>query len=75
MKEGMRLIGLDASKRLSLARILLIPVILYLISMQNEQLRFVSCVLFVIAGITDGLDGLIARRMGTKRASASTWTR
>lgn len=52
--------------RLSLARILLIPVILYLISMQNEQLRFVSCVLFVIAGITDGLDGLIARRMGTK---------
>ncbi len=52
--------------RLSLVRILLIPVILYLISMQNERLRFVSCVLFVIAGITDGLDGLIARRMGMK---------
>jgi len=52
--------------RLSLVRILFIPAIIYLISMQSEQLRFASCVLFVIAGITDGLDGLIARRMSMK---------
>ena len=52
--------------RLSLVRILFIPAILYLISRQNEQLRFVSCILFIIAGITDGLDGLIARRMSMK---------
>jgi CDP-diacylglycerol--glycerol-3-phosphate 3-phosphatidyltransferase len=52
--------------RLSLVRILLIPVIICLISMQNERLRFLSCVLFVVAGITDGLDGLIARRMSMK---------
>ena len=52
--------------RLSLVRILFIPAILYLISTQNEQLRFASCILFIIAGITDGLDGLIARRMSMK---------
>jgi CDP-diacylglycerol--glycerol-3-phosphate 3-phosphatidyltransferase len=52
--------------RLSLVRILFIPAILVLISRQNEQLRFISCILFVIAGITDGLDGLIARRMSMK---------
>ena len=52
--------------RLSLVRILFIPAILVLISRQNEQLRFVSCILFIIAGITDGLDGLIARRMSMK---------
>ena len=52
--------------RLSLVRILFIPAILVLISRQNDQLRFVSCILFIIAGITDGLDGLIARRMSMK---------
>ena len=52
--------------RLSLVRILFIPAILYLISTQSEQLRFVSCILFIVAGITDGLDGLIARRMRMK---------
>jgi CDP-diacylglycerol---glycerol-3-phosphate 3-phosphatidyltransferase len=52
--------------RLSLVRILFIPAILYLISTQDGRLRFASCVLFVIAGITDGLDGLIARRMSMK---------
>ncbi|MGD0231634.1 MAG: CDP-diacylglycerol--glycerol-3-phosphate 3-phosphatidyltransferase, partial [Syntrophorhabdales bacterium] len=52
--------------RLSLVRILFIPAIIYLISTQSERLRFASCVLFIIAGITDGLDGLIARRLSMK---------
>jgi CDP-diacylglycerol--glycerol-3-phosphate 3-phosphatidyltransferase len=51
---------------LSLIRILFIPVIIYLISTESAQLRLASCILFVIAGITDGLDGLIARRMSMK---------
>ncbi len=49
--------------RLSIVRILFIPIIIYLISTENQQLLFASCLLFIIAGITDGLDGLIARRM------------
>ncbi len=52
--------------RLSFVRILFIPVIIYLISTQQKQLLFASCILFIIAGITDGLDGLIARRMSLK---------
>jgi CDP-diacylglycerol---glycerol-3-phosphate 3-phosphatidyltransferase len=56
--------------RLSVIRILFIPVIILLMALQQEKLLFTSgilslmpCLLFIIAGITDGLDGLIARRM------------
>jgi CDP-diacylglycerol--glycerol-3-phosphate 3-phosphatidyltransferase len=49
--------------RLSLIRILSIPVIIILIATEEEELIFASCLLFIIAGITDGLDGFIARRM------------
>ncbi len=49
--------------RLSIIRILFIPVIIILISTENEELLFASCLLFIIAGITDGLDGYLARKM------------
>jgi len=52
--------------RLSFVRILFIPAIIYLISTQKERFLFMSCILFIVAGITDGLDGLIARRMSMK---------
>jgi CDP-diacylglycerol--glycerol-3-phosphate 3-phosphatidyltransferase len=49
--------------RLSLLRILFIPAIIVLIATQNDHYLFISCLLFIVAGITDGLDGLIARKM------------
>lgn len=49
--------------RLSLLRILFIPAIIVLIATQNDHYQFISSLLFIIAGITDGLDGLIARKM------------
>lgn len=49
--------------RLSIIRILFIPIIIILISTENEELLFASCLLFIIAGITDGLDGYLARKM------------
>ncbi|HUJ69174.1 MAG TPA: CDP-diacylglycerol--glycerol-3-phosphate 3-phosphatidyltransferase [Syntrophorhabdales bacterium] len=52
--------------RLSLVRIVFIPAIIYLISRQEKLALLLACILFVIAGITDGLDGLIARRMSMK---------
>ena len=52
--------------RLSLVRIIFIPAIVYLISRQEKPALLLACLLFVIAGITDGLDGLIARRMSMK---------
>jgi CDP-diacylglycerol---glycerol-3-phosphate 3-phosphatidyltransferase len=51
---------------LSLFRILFIPAIVYLVSTQKAGLLGWSCILFILAGITDGLDGLIARKMDMK---------
>jgi len=50
--------------RLSILRILFIPVIVFFISTQEDGLLLASCLLFIIAGITDGLDGYLARKMG-----------
>jgi CDP-diacylglycerol--glycerol-3-phosphate 3-phosphatidyltransferase len=49
--------------RLSIIRILFIPIIVYFISTQEDGLLLASCLLFIIAGITDGLDGYLARKM------------
>ncbi len=49
--------------RLSMLRILFIPAIILLISRQKDWYLFVSSILFIIAGITDGLDGWLARRL------------
>lgn len=49
--------------RLSVIRILFIPLIIIFISTEEEELIFASCLLFIIAGITDGLDGFFARKM------------
>jgi CDP-diacylglycerol---glycerol-3-phosphate 3-phosphatidyltransferase len=49
--------------RLSVIRILFIPLIIIFISTEEEELIFASCLLFIIAGITDGLDGYLARKM------------
>ncbi len=52
--------------RLSIVRILFIPAIIYLVATRQERFSLAACILFILAGITDGLDGLIARRMGMK---------
>jgi len=49
--------------RLSLLRILSIPVICFFISLQENRFFLLSFFFFVLAGITDGLDGFFARRL------------
>jgi CDP-diacylglycerol---glycerol-3-phosphate 3-phosphatidyltransferase len=49
--------------RLSVLRILFIPAIILLISSRKDGYLFASSILFIIAGITDGLDGWLARRL------------
>ena len=49
--------------RLSALRILFIPVIIILICLQRDQYLFAASILFILAGITDGLDGWLARRL------------
>lgn len=49
--------------RLSILRILFIPIIVLFIASREDGLLLASCLLFIIAGITDGLDGYLARKM------------
>ena len=52
--------------RLSILRILFIPIIIILISTEDKGFLLVACLFFILAGITDGLDGYVARKMGLK---------
>lgn len=49
---------------LSLARIALVPFLAYFLARSDEFSVMASVGLMAIAGITDGLDGYLARRMG-----------
>ncbi len=48
---------------LTLLRIILIPIIVYLFISNSETNRFLAFLLFLIASITDYLDGFLARYM------------
>ena len=50
------------ANKLTASRIVVIPVILVLLFLQTEWAAWVALVLFVAAGITDMLDGYLARR-------------
>jgi cardiolipin synthase len=52
------------ANRLTLSRIAVIPVILILLFIQEEWAAWVALILFVAAGVTDMLDGYMARREG-----------
>lgn len=47
---------------LTLSRIAVIPALVALFYVEGDAARWIACVLFVIAAVTDYLDGLFARR-------------
>ena len=47
---------------ISVARILLVPVVVILVLSREEPAEYLAAALFVLAGVTDGLDGYLARR-------------
>jgi CDP-diacylglycerol--glycerol-3-phosphate 3-phosphatidyltransferase len=50
--------------QLTLARIVAVPVICLLIGAGPDALRWIALVIYVLAAITDWLDGFLARRLG-----------
>ena len=54
----------DLPNILTLARILTLPAVLMLIDNYSRVLSFISAVIFVVGGITDLLDGYLARKRG-----------
>ena len=55
---------LNLPNSLTISRILLIPVFVYLFSDPTEDRSFAAAVIFAIAALTDLLDGYVARRRG-----------
>lgn len=59
--------NLNIANLLSISRILAVPVMVVLLVQDNGQdglLRFLAALVFVLASITDFVDGAVARRMG-----------
>jgi CDP-diacylglycerol--glycerol-3-phosphate 3-phosphatidyltransferase len=52
----------NLANKLTLARILVIPVLVLLLSFPNRVSCFLAMVLFLLASLTDLVDGLVARR-------------
>ena len=62
---------LNIPNSLTLLRIALIPVFVVIFYLPFEWARIVAAVVFVLAAITDALDGYLARRLGqTSRLGA-----
>ncbi len=55
---------LEIPNLVSLSRIVLAPIIGYLLWLEGDHTPLLVVILMAVAGITDGLDGYLARRMG-----------
>jgi len=62
---------LTLANRLTILRILMTPAITILLLYKHME---AAVALFLLAGITDGLDGFVARRRASERRWAWSWT-
>ena len=53
---------MNLPNKLSIIRVALIPVIVILLYQQSDACRIIAGALFIIASLTDFLDGFIARK-------------
>jgi CDP-diacylglycerol---glycerol-3-phosphate 3-phosphatidyltransferase len=63
--------GLGWPNVISVIRMLLIPVIVWLVLQETEAAAWVAVALYVVGGFSDGLDGYLARRHDMKTATGA----
>ena len=61
----MRPLGLGWPNIISALRIALVPVLVVLVLVQTRAASYAAAAVFVLGGLSDGLDGWLARRHGT----------
>ena len=66
-----RPLGLGWPNLVSVLRILLIPVVVWLIAQQTTAAGWAAVVVFTLGAISDGLDGYLARRHSMKTATGA----
>ena len=66
---------LNTPNRLSILRILLVPILVAVLLTKFENKEFIGLGVFLLASATDFLDGFIARRRDRSPGSASCSTR
>ena len=60
---------------LSLFRILVIPFIIFLSSLGSKELSMLAAIIFLLASLTDYLDGFIARKYSLETDLGALWIR
>ena len=60
-RERLREELLNAPNLMTLARIALVPVFLYLLAFENRHNSFIAATIFAVAALTDSVDGWLAR--------------
>ena len=69
--EPVRPLGLGWPNLVSVLRVLLIPVVVWLIAVQTTAAAWAALVVFTIGALSDGLDGYLARRHSMKTATGA----
>ena len=62
---------MHAANLITVSRIFLILPVLLLVSEENNVSNWIALFLFVVAGITDHLDGFMARKTGTESSTGA----
>ncbi|MCL6634166.1 MAG: CDP-diacylglycerol--glycerol-3-phosphate 3-phosphatidyltransferase [Peptococcaceae bacterium] len=55
---------MNLPNKLTLVRLLLIPVFLFAASLKHQYAGYIAAAVFLLGAVTDGLDGYIARKRG-----------
>ncbi len=53
---------MTAANKITLSRIAVIPFFLVFVSIDNKACRIIALILFILASLTDGVDGYVARK-------------